>query len=116
MFGHLPVRVFGHLPGRVFGHLPGRVFGHLPGSTFVNIVGPLVVLLLGVLAALTVARYRSCVTLHRFEHDADDYATDLVGGHTLRWLSTHPNPGTGIFSTHPPRAERVARQQSRHHG
>jgi predicted Zn-dependent protease len=51
----------------------------------------------------------------RYEHDADDYATDVAATDSLAALHTYTTitPPAAWFSSHPTPAERIARQSTR---
>ena len=102
--------------GTVFAAAGGAAAGvsavHGPAGFVVLAMG----VLLGWILGYGLARRTLAATTKRWEHEADDYATDLCAEDSLAALKTYRTL-TGAehwLSTHPDPDDRIARQRSRH--
>ena len=85
---------------------------HGPAGSVVLAMG----VLLGWILGYGLARRTLAATTKRWEHEADDYATDLCAEDSLAALQTYRTL-TGAehwLSTHPDPDDRITRQRSRH--
>lgn len=82
---------------------------------FTALLLPAVLLVCSVIVSITVSPILIRKTHRRWEHEADDYATDVAGPGSLVALSAYATLTgfSGWASSHPTPAERVARQRER---